>query len=217
MSDERATRDLLVDLLVQFHGRGWVSGTGGGICGPADDGGLLLAPTGVHKELIKPDEFFTVDPARWPRRPHAGTRRPPPERVQRDLLPDPSRARRAGASSTPMGCPPCWPPTWRRCWRRPHRHPRPRDAQGHPGRDQHATSTSCRSSATRHASAELVDQLETVFADPRFAPAHAVLVARPRRVHLGRRRHGCQATHRGLPLPVRSHGRPTRPPPEARR
>jgi methylthioribulose-1-phosphate dehydratase len=60
---ERATRELLVELLQGFYERGWVSGTGGGISGPADDGGLLLAPTGVHKERIQPDEFFTVDPA----------------------------------------------------------------------------------------------------------------------------------------------------------
>ena len=64
MSDtERATRELLVELLQDFHRRGWVSGTGGGISGPADDGGLLLAPTGVHKERVRPDEFFTVDTA----------------------------------------------------------------------------------------------------------------------------------------------------------
>ncbi|MEA2608677.1 MAG: methylthioribulose-phosphate dehydratase [Chloroflexota bacterium] len=60
---ERATRELLVELLRAFHVRGWVSGTGGGICGPADGGGLLLAPTGVHKERVQPDEFFTVNPA----------------------------------------------------------------------------------------------------------------------------------------------------------
>ena len=29
-----------------FYAKNWVSGTGGGICGPADGGGLLLAPTG---------------------------------------------------------------------------------------------------------------------------------------------------------------------------
>jgi methylthioribulose-1-phosphate dehydratase len=63
MSDEQATRELLVGLLRDFHARGWVSGTGGGICGPADGGGLLLAPTGVHKELVRPDELFTVDPS----------------------------------------------------------------------------------------------------------------------------------------------------------
>lgn len=59
-NQERATRELLVELLGVFYGKGWVSGTGGGICGPADGGGLLLAPTGVHKERVRPDDFFTV-------------------------------------------------------------------------------------------------------------------------------------------------------------
>lgn len=63
MTAEQATRELLVELLRDFHRRAWVSGTGGGICGPADDGGLLLAPSGVHKERVQTDEFFTVDPA----------------------------------------------------------------------------------------------------------------------------------------------------------
>jgi methylthioribulose-1-phosphate dehydratase len=62
-TSEAATRELLVELLGEFWRRGWVSGTGGGICGPADGGGLLLAPTGVHKERVRTDEFFTVDPS----------------------------------------------------------------------------------------------------------------------------------------------------------
>ena len=60
---ERETRELLSELLRVFYAKGWVSGTGGGICGPADGGGLLLAPTGVHKERVVPDDFFVVDPA----------------------------------------------------------------------------------------------------------------------------------------------------------
>jgi methylthioribulose-1-phosphate dehydratase len=63
MTTERETRELLTELLRNFYGRNWVSGTGGGICGPADGGGLLLAPTSVHKERIGADDFFTVDPA----------------------------------------------------------------------------------------------------------------------------------------------------------
>jgi methylthioribulose-1-phosphate dehydratase len=62
MTADAATRELLVELLGEFYRRGWVSGTGGGICGPADEGGLLLAPSGVHKERVSTDEFFTVDP-----------------------------------------------------------------------------------------------------------------------------------------------------------
>ena len=60
---ERETRELLTELLRNFYTRNWVSGTGGGICGPAEGGGLLLAPTGVHKERVGVDDFFTVDPA----------------------------------------------------------------------------------------------------------------------------------------------------------
>ena len=60
---EQETRELLTELLRLFYAKGWVSGTGGGICGPADDGGLLLAPTGVHKERVRTNDFFTVDPA----------------------------------------------------------------------------------------------------------------------------------------------------------
>ncbi|HEX9713471.1 MAG TPA: methylthioribulose 1-phosphate dehydratase [Actinomycetota bacterium] len=62
MSD-RATKDLLCELLRLFYDRGWVSGTGGGICGPTDDGTMFLAPTGVHKERVTPEDFFVVDPA----------------------------------------------------------------------------------------------------------------------------------------------------------
>jgi len=60
---ELETRQLLVKLLRDFHDRGWISGTGGGICGPSDGPGLLMAPTGVHKELVQTDELFTIDPA----------------------------------------------------------------------------------------------------------------------------------------------------------
>lgn len=61
MSD-RQTKELLCELLRVFYTKGWVSGTGGGICGPTDDGNLFLAPTGVHKERIQPDDFFVVRP-----------------------------------------------------------------------------------------------------------------------------------------------------------
>lgn len=56
------TKDLLCELLRVFYDKGWVSGTGGGICGPTEDGNLFLAPTGVHKERVVPDDFFVVSP-----------------------------------------------------------------------------------------------------------------------------------------------------------
>ena len=175
MSQESATRELLVDLLRQFHGRGWVSGTGGGICGPAADGGLLLAPTGVHKELIKPDEFFTVDPS-------DGHVVRSPERT--DLRPSECNAIF------------CLTHRSRGAWSVVHSHGLStvlaadlavdagadhiaiRDLEmlkGIPGvtnTDVHLVPVIRNTPRER----ELVDQLDTVFADPRFAAAHAVLV-----------------------------------------
>lgn len=53
-------RELLCALLRDFHARGWASGTGGGICGPADADTLWVAPTGVHKELVEPADLFRI-------------------------------------------------------------------------------------------------------------------------------------------------------------
>jgi methylthioribulose-1-phosphate dehydratase len=60
---DATTPELLSALLRDWHARAWVSGTGGGICGPTEDGNLFLAPTGVHKELVTPEDFFVVSPA----------------------------------------------------------------------------------------------------------------------------------------------------------
>jgi methylthioribulose-1-phosphate dehydratase len=60
MSD---VRDLLCEMLRLFYDKDWVSGTGGGICAIEAPGRLLLAPTGVHKERVRPEHLFVVDPA----------------------------------------------------------------------------------------------------------------------------------------------------------
>jgi methylthioribulose-1-phosphate dehydratase len=60
---DRATKELLCEMLRLLYDRGWVSGTGGGICGPTLDGNLFLAPTGVHKERVRPEDLFVVRPA----------------------------------------------------------------------------------------------------------------------------------------------------------
>jgi|SRR5581483_3894412 len=54
-------RELLCEMLRLFYSKGWVSGTGGGICALESPGRLLLAPTGVHKERVTPDDLFVVD------------------------------------------------------------------------------------------------------------------------------------------------------------
>ena len=174
-ADEQATRELLVELLQDFHRRGWVSGTGGGICGPSEDGGLLLAPTAVHKERVRPDEFFTVDPA-------DGHVMRPPERS--DLRP---------SECNPIFC---LTHRARGAWSVVHSHALAavlagdlakaagddhleiRDLEmlkGIPGvtnTDVHLVPV-VRNTPREP---ELVSQLEAVFADPRFAAARAVIV-----------------------------------------
>lgn len=59
-SNEAAQRALLCRMLRLFYERGWVSGTGGGICATLPAGRLLVAPTAVHKELVEPSDFFVL-------------------------------------------------------------------------------------------------------------------------------------------------------------
>ncbi len=55
-----AIRRELCELLRIFYAKGWISGTGGGICARLSKDELLLAPSGVHKERIRPGDFFVV-------------------------------------------------------------------------------------------------------------------------------------------------------------
>lgn len=48
-------------MLRLFYDKGWVSGTGGGICAAAGLKTVFMAPTGVHKEEVKPADLFVVD------------------------------------------------------------------------------------------------------------------------------------------------------------
>jgi methylthioribulose-1-phosphate dehydratase len=63
LDGEPEQRELLCEMLRLFYDKGWVSGTGGGICATVTGGRLLVAPTGVHKERVQPDDLFLVDPA----------------------------------------------------------------------------------------------------------------------------------------------------------
>lgn len=55
-----APRRALCELLRSFYDKGWISGTGGGICNRLSPDELLLAPSGVHKERVRPGDFFVV-------------------------------------------------------------------------------------------------------------------------------------------------------------
>lgn len=51
---------LICELCRQFYGLGWVSGTGGGIS-IRDTQAIYMAPSGVQKERIRPEDVFVLD------------------------------------------------------------------------------------------------------------------------------------------------------------
>jgi methylthioribulose-1-phosphate dehydratase len=54
--------ELICELCEQFYHLGWVSGTGGGMSiRDKDTGEIYVAPSGVQKERIKPEEIFVLD------------------------------------------------------------------------------------------------------------------------------------------------------------
>ena len=52
-------RSLICDLARSFYDLGWVSGTGGGIC-IRDGDRVVMAPSGVQKERMRPEQMFTI-------------------------------------------------------------------------------------------------------------------------------------------------------------
>jgi methylthioribulose-1-phosphate dehydratase len=48
-------------MLRLFYDKGWVAGTGGGICAATGPNTALKAPTGVHKETVAPSDLFVVN------------------------------------------------------------------------------------------------------------------------------------------------------------
>src|ERR1700674_3237354 len=58
MADRMSTASLVCDLARQFYELGWATGTGGGIC-IRDGDRVIVAPSGVQKERMTPDQMFT--------------------------------------------------------------------------------------------------------------------------------------------------------------
>ncbi len=55
-----APRALIVDLCRQFHGLGWVSGTGGGMS-VREGERIYVAPSGVQKERLTEEDLYVLD------------------------------------------------------------------------------------------------------------------------------------------------------------
>ena len=60
MTDATPIPDLICELCRLFYGLGWVSGTGGGISirGPE---GIFIAPSGMQKERMQPEDIYLLD------------------------------------------------------------------------------------------------------------------------------------------------------------
>ena len=59
-TDPHHPANYIATLCKQFYHLGWVTGTGGGVS--IRNGSLVyIAPSGVQKELIKPEDMFVMD------------------------------------------------------------------------------------------------------------------------------------------------------------
>ncbi|CZS94743.1 hypothetical protein WAI453_013418 [Rhynchosporium graminicola] len=59
-SDPKHPANLIPDLCKKFWGLGWVTGTGGG-ASIRDDDLVYLAPSGVQKEMMKPEDIYVLE------------------------------------------------------------------------------------------------------------------------------------------------------------
>ena len=57
---DTSPRDLICEICRNFYTLGWVSGTGGGVSIRRNDT-IYMAPSGVEKEKIKPEDIFELD------------------------------------------------------------------------------------------------------------------------------------------------------------
>jgi methylthioribulose-1-phosphate dehydratase len=57
---DRQARELICELCRNFYSHGWFSGTGGGISIRSGDR-IFMAPSGVQKEKLRPEDIFVVD------------------------------------------------------------------------------------------------------------------------------------------------------------
>lgn len=69
-------KDLICQMCRNFYSQGWVSGTGGGISMRAEGDKIVMAPSGVQKERMEPEDMFVLDAQGNVL--HTPTARPPP-------------------------------------------------------------------------------------------------------------------------------------------
>ena len=60
MASVLEAKDLICEMCRIFYNQGWVTGTGGGISIKVKDQ-IVMAPSGVQKERMQPDDMFLLD------------------------------------------------------------------------------------------------------------------------------------------------------------
>jgi ribulose-5-phosphate 4-epimerase/fuculose-1-phosphate aldolase len=60
LNHDSTPQHVIVELMKLYYKEGWVSGTGGGVS-IKKDGKVYIAPSGVHKERIKPQDIYVLD------------------------------------------------------------------------------------------------------------------------------------------------------------
>lgn len=77
-TDPKHPANYICTLCRQFYTFGWVTGTGGGVSIRHEDH-IFLAPSGVEKELMQPENIFVMDfkNQEYLRRPQVGAARSP--------------------------------------------------------------------------------------------------------------------------------------------
>jgi methylthioribulose-1-phosphate dehydratase len=58
--ESKEARELVCELCRHFYGLGWASGTGGGIS-LKEGGRIYMAPSGVQKERLRPEDIFVLN------------------------------------------------------------------------------------------------------------------------------------------------------------
>ena len=59
-SSESNPREIICELLRNFYTQGWCAGSGGGISIRINDNEIYVAPSGVQKELVKPEDIYVI-------------------------------------------------------------------------------------------------------------------------------------------------------------
>ena len=62
MASVDEAKSLISEMCRNFYNQGWVSGTGGGMSIKVGDR-IVMAPSGVQKERMVPDDMFVLDAA----------------------------------------------------------------------------------------------------------------------------------------------------------